>query len=255
MSAPPDPIRGMAEWLSTLRLSQYAPYFQSGGYRALGDCKELTDDRLLGLNVFPTGHRRRILRSLEALGVKQTSGGEEDDDDEDEEEGEVTNGVRRRRPVPHPRHVFLKDKKRGASCRPQPEERGGRQSEGSRTLPPGAGLGAELEGGLTPQPAPRDPKNIQRALPEHTSVSGSSSSSSDSPSIFEIPSDGEISSEDPSLTGGKCGFQGDMVDNSIYEAQPHFEVALGPRVTRSYRLRHRPVPNIPDLTAPPLQDR
>ncbi|TNN58907.1 Arf-GAP with Rho-GAP domain, ANK repeat and PH domain-containing protein 2 [Liparis tanakae] len=230
--------RGTAGWLSTLRLSQYAPYFQSGGYAALEDCRELTDDRLLGLNVFPTGHRRRILRSLEALGVKKTSGGEEDHE-------EV--------PVPHPRHVFLKDKKRGASCRPQPKERGDRQPEASRTLPPGAGLGTDLEGGPAPQPAPRDPRNIQRALPGRTSVSASSSSS-DSLFAFEVPSDGGVSSEDssPSAAGG---FQGDMVDNSIYEAQPHFKKALGPRVTRSYRLRHRPVPNIPDLTAPPLQDR
>ncbi|XP_034412517.1 LOW QUALITY PROTEIN: arf-GAP with Rho-GAP domain, ANK repeat and PH domain-containing protein 2 [Cyclopterus lumpus] len=276
MSEPPEPSQEIVEWLSTLRLSQYTPYFQKGGYRALEDCKDLTDDQLLGLKVFPTGHRRRILRSLEALGVRETSGGEEDDD----EEGEVTNGMRRRKPVPHPRHIFMEYKKSGTTCRPQPKERGDHQSEGSKTLPPGTGLGTELgavqESGnvLLHQPAPRNPQNIQRSLPEHTSVSASSSSSSSSESlsISEIPSDWEISSEDPSpsnantfpcpsdaphptLTDGNWGFQGDMVDNSIYEAVPHFKVPLGPPLTRSYRLRHRPVPKIPNQTSLPLQDR
>ncbi|XP_075968579.1 arf-GAP with Rho-GAP domain, ANK repeat and PH domain-containing protein 2, partial [Anarhichas minor] len=275
MLEPPEPSQEVVEWLSTLRLSQYTPYFQQGGYRALDDCKDLTDTQLLGLKVFPTGHRRRILRSLEALGVKETSGGEEDG------KGEAANGMRRRGPVPHPRHIFLEDKKRGNTCQHQPKERREYESEGSQTLPPGAGLGTEggdaQESGCVPppQPAPRNPENIQRSLPEHVPASvfsSSSSSSSESLSISEVPSDWEISSEDPSpssadsvphtaevprpaLAEDNWVFQGDMVDNSIYGTQPSFKVPEGPRLTRSYRLRHRPVPKIPNQTTPPLQDR
>ncbi|XP_074480220.1 arf-GAP with Rho-GAP domain, ANK repeat and PH domain-containing protein 2 [Sebastes fasciatus] len=278
MLAPPEPSQEIVEWLCSLRLSQYTSYFRQRGYQTILDCKDLTDEHLLELNVFPTGHRRRILRSLEALGVKQPSGGEEDD------EGEGENGRRRRKPVPHPRHIFLKDKKRGASCQHQQKERREYESEGSQTLPPGAGLGAEVKDVpdsryfRLPQPAPRNPQNIQTSLPRHThipastSFSSSSSSSSESLSISEIPSDWEISPEDPSpssadsfpcvaedprptLTEDNFGFQGDMVENSIYEAQPAFKVPVGPRLTRSYRLRHRPVPEIPNRTLPPLQDR
>uniref|UniRef100_A0A671W2S8 ArfGAP with RhoGAP domain, ankyrin repeat and PH domain 2 n=1 Tax=Sparus aurata TaxID=8175 RepID=A0A671W2S8_SPAAU len=246
MSEPPDPSQEITEWLSSLRLSQYTSCFQQGGYEALEHCKDLTDERLLLLRVFPTGHRRRILRSLEALGVKQQS---------DEE------------------HIFLKDKKRGTSCQ-QHQSKEKRDFEGSQTLPPGAGLGTENEdvpesGYLRPpQPAPRNPRNIQTSIPQHNfippSMTSSSSSSSESLSISEMPSDWEISSEDPSLsstdsipcpaTDDNGGFSGEMVENSIYEAQPRFKVPGVPRLTRSYRLRHRPVPEIPTQTILPLQD-
>uniref|UniRef100_A0A8C4H3R2 Arf-GAP with Rho-GAP domain, ANK repeat and PH domain-containing protein 2 n=1 Tax=Dicentrarchus labrax TaxID=13489 RepID=A0A8C4H3R2_DICLA len=266
----------IVEWLHTLRLSQYTLCFQQGGYEALEDCKGLTDEHLLQLKVFPTGHRRRILRSLEALGVKQQSGGEED------EEGGMENGNGQRKPVPHPRHIFLKDKKRGTSCQHhQSNER--RDLEGSQTLPPGAGLGTEVEDVPEsrplhpPKPAPRNPQNIRTSPSEHICVPAfvsfrSDSSSSESLSISEMPSDWEISSEDPSLsstdslyfpaeasysvlTEDSGGFQGEMVENSIYEAQPSYKAPAGPWLTRSYRLRHRPVPEIPIQTILPLQDR
>ncbi|XP_041820950.1 arf-GAP with Rho-GAP domain, ANK repeat and PH domain-containing protein 2 [Chelmon rostratus] len=278
MSEPPEPSQEIVEWLFTLRLSQYTSCFQQGRYQTLEECRDLTDERLLELRVFPTGHRRRILRSLEALGVTQQSGGEED------EEGGMENGRRRRKPVPHPRHIFLKDRKRGNSCQHnQPKERRECDLEGSQTLPPGAGLGPETEDVpeslylRPPQPAPRNPQNIRTSIPEHACApaavpSSSSSSSSESLSISEMPSDWEISSEDPSLsstdsipcpgegphsalTEDTGGFRGEMVENSIYESQPSFSVPKGPRLTRSYRLRHRPVPQIPTQTILPLQDR
>ncbi|XP_070710813.1 arf-GAP with Rho-GAP domain, ANK repeat and PH domain-containing protein 2 [Pempheris klunzingeri] len=279
MLEPPEPSGEIVEWLYTLHLSQYILCFQQGGYQALEDCKDLTDERLLELKVFPTGHRRRILRSLEALGVRQQSGGEGDED--------VENEGRRRKPVPHPRYIFQKDKKRGTSCQHhQPKDRREDDLEGSRTLPPGAGLEMEIEDVpesrnlWPPQPAPRNPQNIQTSMSEHTCIppsitscsSSSSSSSSESLHISEMPSDWEISSEDPSLSSTDSipcpaavphstlaedhgGFQGEMVENSIYEAQPSFKLPAGPRLTRSYRLRHRPVPEIPNQSALPLQDR
>lgn len=274
MLEPPETSQDIVEWLSTLRLSQYILCFQQGGYQALEDCEDLTDERLLELQVLPTGHRRRILRSLEALGVRQQSGGEEDG----EEEGDVENGMRRRKPVPHPRRIFLKDKKRGTSCQHhQPKERRENDVEGSQTLPSGAGLGTiedvpETRYVRPPQPAPRNPQNIQTSMSEHPCIpasmsSCSSSSSSESLSISEMPSDWEISSEETdsipcpaegphsTLADDHGGFRGEMVENSIYESQPSFKVPVGPRLTRSYRLRHRPVPEIPNQTPLPLQDR
>jgi hypothetical protein len=76
-----------------------------------------------------------------------------------------------------------------------------------------------------------------------------------------VPSDCEISSEEPSpsttdlsprpdhVLSGKNQevYQAKMVDNVIYERGPSLKTqAKGPRPTRSYRLRHRPVPGIPD---------
>ncbi|XP_029382071.1 arf-GAP with Rho-GAP domain, ANK repeat and PH domain-containing protein 2 [Echeneis naucrates] len=264
-----EPSNEIAEWLSTLRLSQYTSCFQQGGYQRLEDCKDLTEEGLFELKVFPTGHRRRILRSLEALGVKSPSGAEDDGGEE--------NGRPQRKPLPYPRHIFLKDKKRGASCQHhQPAERRDDLS-GSHSLPPGAGLGAETEDGFLcqPQPAPRNPQNIQTSMSRHTHVpplASSSSSSSESLCISDIPSDWEIGSEDPSLsstdsipcsadasnstvTEDHGAFPCEMVENCIYGTQPCFKVPTGPRLTRSYRLRHRPVPEIPSQTILSSQDR
>lgn len=265
-----EPSEEIVEWLLSLRLSQYTSCFQEGGYDSLDDCKDLTDERLLQLKVFPTGHRRRILRSLEALGVKQGAG-------EDDEEGGTEDGTQHRHPVPHPRHIFMKNKSRGLSYQhPQGKER--KALEGSQTLPPGAGLGTptisdDPESRCTrpPLPAPRHPQNIQTSMSEHISIpaSASSSSSSESLSISEMPSDWEISSEDPTLSSTDsipCAaeapqavpfkdnkvFCGEMVENSIYESS---FTPSGPRLTRSYRLRHRPVPEIPNQAVPPPHDR
>ncbi|XP_029932402.1 arf-GAP with Rho-GAP domain, ANK repeat and PH domain-containing protein 2 isoform X2 [Myripristis murdjan] len=270
MAEPPEPSQEIVDWLDTLRLPQYTLCFQQGGYQTLQDCKDLTDERLLELRVFPTGHRRRILRSLEALVLEQESG---------EEQAEAGNeNVRgRRKPVPHPRHIFLKDRKRGTSCQhAQPVERRKYDLEGSQTLPPGAGLGVETEAvsenrGLSPpQPAPRNPQNI--CTRSTASISTTSSDSLSLSSHSEIPSDWEISSEDPSFssadsvpyppegfhpapTEDQSGFQGEMVENAIYEREPSIEAPRGPRPTRSYRLRHRPVPEIPNQVILPPQDR
>ncbi|XP_029943844.1 arf-GAP with Rho-GAP domain, ANK repeat and PH domain-containing protein 2 isoform X2 [Salarias fasciatus] len=275
MLEPPESCPEIAEWLSNLRLTQYTSCFQQGGYRFLKDCKDLTEDRLLMLRVLPTGHRRRILRSLEALGVKQES----------EEEDDKSPGSRnaRRKPLPHPRHIFLKDIKRGASFQhPPPNERTECESEGSQTLPPGAGLGTdeaedlpESRHAALPQPAPRNIRNRQTSLAAypsiplstHTSSSSGGSSSDESFSASEIPSDWEISAEGPtpsstgveeplySVTEDESGFHGEMVENSIYEGQEILKGPKGPKLTRSYRLRHRPVPEIPSQIAALLQDR
>ncbi|XP_028284564.1 arf-GAP with Rho-GAP domain, ANK repeat and PH domain-containing protein 2 isoform X2 [Parambassis ranga] len=273
MLEPPESSQEIVDWLSTLRLSQYISCFQEGGYYTLEDCEDLTDESLLELKVLPTGHRRRILRSLEAFGVKQQSG-EEDDDEEREE-----NRKGCMRPVPHQRRIFLKDKKRGTSCQHhQSKQSRDYYLEGSQTLPPGAGLASEAENFtetrdlVLPQPAPRNPQNIQKSGAAHIPASMRSiSSSSESLSTSEIPSDWEISSEDPLVsstdsvpcpaevplpTEDQAGFHCAMVENSIYDVQPYsLKGPAGPRLTRSYRLRHRPVPEIPNLTTVPVPDR
>lgn len=265
MSESPEPSEEIVEWLFSLRLSQYTSCLQEGGFDSLDACKDLTDERLLQLKVFPTGHRRRILRSLEALGVKQSAG-------EDDEEGGTEDGTQQRPPVPHPRHIF-KNKLRGLSYQHHKPHLGKdtRGLEGSQTLPPGARLGTRVKDDpesrrvRPPLPAPRHPQNIQNSWILASVSSGSSSS--ESLSISEMPLDWEIS-EDPTLSGTDSTacpaeapqaapvednkvFSGEMVENAIYESS----FTTGPRLTRSYRLRHRPVPEIPNQAVPPLNDR
>ncbi|TWW63046.1 Arf-GAP with [Takifugu flavidus] len=258
MLEPGESIQEVVEWLLTLRLSQYTSAFLGAGYRTLEDCRELTEERLLELKILPTGHRRRLLRSLEALGVKQLSGGEGEgeEEEEDEEAGD-------RRPVPYPRNIFLKDKKRGLSYQ-HPPLKESKDQEKSHSLPPGSGLvRAEVapQAGCVrpPQPAPRKPENIQIWYEPPSIPPSVSSSSSGSPTSSDwdlSPGDPPKSSSDSSAAANDTGgFAGEMVENAIYEARPRSAAAAGPRPTRSYRLRHRPVPSIPSATTPLLQDR
>lgn len=269
MLEPRESIQEVVEWLLSLRLSQYTSSFLGAGYRTVEDCRELTEERLLELKILPTGHRRRLLRSLEALGVKQLSGGEgeEDEDEEDEEAGDRAPCGR---PVPYPRNIFLKDRKRGLSYQ-HPQLKESKAQEKSHSLPPGSGLVRAKDDPQTgcvrpPQPAPRKPENIQ--IPDEApsispSVSCSSRSSSESPTFSEMPSDWDLSPEDPPKSSSDSspaandagGFAGEMVENCIYEAQPRLPAPAGPRPTRSYRLRHRPVPRIPSTSTPLPQDR
>lgn len=224
MLEPRESVQEVVEWLLTLRLSQYTSSFLGAEYRTLEDCRELTEERLLELKILPTGHRRRLLRSLEALGVKQLSGAEGEEDEEGGDRGPC------RIPIPYPRNIFLKDKKRGLSCQ-HPQLKDSKDREKSHSLPPGSGLARpeddpQIGRVRPPQPAPRKPENIQipheaRSIPP--SASCSRRSSSESPT-----SDWDLSTEDPPKSGSDSsagandtgGFTGEMVENCIYEAQP-----------------------------------
>lgn len=280
MSEPPWTSEEIGEWLLTLRLPQYVSCFQEGGYKSLGDCKDLTEERLMQLKILPTGHRRRILRSLEALGVQQQ---QQQSGEEEDAEGGLENGRRRRKPALYPRHIFLQDKKRGTSCQVR-QQRDWTDLQGSQTLPAGVALRTHVEAeeenrsARPPQPAPRHPADTQTSHPglippsmsSGSSSSGSSggSSSIESLSVSEMPSDWDVSPEEPSLSStdslphpaeapqSSGGFSGEMVENVIYEAQTSFKIPDGARLTRSYRLRHRPVPELPDQNHPaPFHDR
>ncbi|KAF7230253.1 transcript variant X2 [Nothobranchius furzeri] len=255
MLEPPELSLEILEWLSTLRLTQYTSFFHHSGYHSLEDCKDLTDERLLQLNVLPTGHRRRILRSLEDQGLKQKSG------EEVEAEEDVEGKMGENKPALHPRHVFLKDRNKGmAYPHNQTKEKMEYDLQGSHNLPAGAAMAAdedklpESRNLQPPVPAPRNIQSIRTPASAQTNMpSHRTSSSSESPSNSDAPSDIEVSSEEhlPELAEDHEGFHCEMVDNSIYESQP----CGGLKPTRSYRLRHRPVPEIPNQTTASVQDR
>ncbi|KAJ8008032.1 hypothetical protein DPEC_G00100520 [Dallia pectoralis] len=116
---------------------------------------------------------------------------------------------------------------------------------------------------------PRPPRHKPDSVHFHPSPSPSSSCDSLSSHSGEVPSDWEISSEETphsstgssSRPGGASSeidqevFQGEMVTNDIYDAGPNDTTSTtGLRPTRSYKLRHRPVPEIPDQVILPPTD-
>lgn len=256
-SLPLDPGEEISLWLSRLHLPQYAASFTQAGYHTLADCRGLTEEKLLQVAHFPTGHRRRILHSLEVLVAEGC------DDVEGSEMAEE-----KKKPVLFPRTIFLKEGKRVTSSQnPQTnstEENNrlsGTQNVAARTC---------KEKLLEHDPAfistvshtlPRTNHKVPLSGPKSASLAISNESRS--PSSYSLPSDWEdyLKKATPSITqpmsGVKddicsVGFRGVMVDNDIYESSTF--TASGPRSTRSYKLRHRPVPEIPERTIIPLHD-
>ncbi|XP_027894710.1 arf-GAP with Rho-GAP domain, ANK repeat and PH domain-containing protein 2 isoform X1 [Xiphophorus couchianus] len=271
MLEPRESRYNIEEWLMTLRLSQYISFFQKAGYQVVEDCRGLTDERLLELQVLPTGHRKRILWSLEAQGLKQKDG----EKGESEQDAPESDGNEKKPPL-FPRHIFRKGRSRGLSYQHnQPKENRDYNVEGSQTLPAGAGLTPDCQNQpdrqhiIPPVPAPRNLQLTQTSVSSRPCVPTSmlSSSSNELLPTSETPSDFEASSEEqcqsnydsvlsatnallPVLVEDQEDCYGEMVENSIYEAQP-----AGSRLTRSYRLRHRPVPEIPSEPAAAPLDR
>ncbi|KAM4714884.1 arf-GAP with Rho-GAP domain, ANK repeat and PH domain-containing protein 2 isoform 2-T2 [Anableps anableps] len=265
MLEPQEPRYVIEEWLKALRLSQYISVFRKAGYQVVEDCRGLTDERLMELQMLPTGHRKRILRSLEALGLNK-EGGEKGASQQDTQESD---GDQKKPPL-FPRHIFLKDRRRGVSYQyNQPKEKIEYNLEESQSFPAEPRIAPDPENlpnhrrVIPPVPAPRNLQFIQKSVSSRTCAPTSMllSSSNESLPTSEIPSDCEVSSEEqcyssfdsmpsatdtllPVRTEDQEDFSGEMVENSIYEAHP-----AGPRPTHSYRLRHRPVPEIPSETA------
>ncbi|XP_076144519.1 arf-GAP with Rho-GAP domain, ANK repeat and PH domain-containing protein 2 [Alosa pseudoharengus] len=285
------------------------------GLRSLAELRGLTAERLQAVADFPTGHRRRMLCSLEALGLDKPpeeragAGGAVEAEAASwalaDTAGDSSLGPSRRRPVPVPRtrHVFLKNRKRGASCHtlqaaPPGAMTAAMNTGSSMTLP---GRSRPCPGDVLQEPTPpgifsnssSSSLTVPRSMPgtrsiSPSSVSGSTHSTSSSESLSfssnSLPSDLENVLEQPAPSSAiptssspdsapsslldippssQLGsltpldnVQGDflMVDNDIYEMEPMPQppsVPLGQRNTRSYRLRHRPVPELPEQDRTP----
>uniref|UniRef100_A0A673IUL9 Arf-GAP with Rho-GAP domain, ANK repeat and PH domain-containing protein 2-like n=1 Tax=Sinocyclocheilus rhinocerous TaxID=307959 RepID=A0A673IUL9_9TELE len=218
-------LSNVSYFISFLHLPQYASSFARAGYHCFKDLRSLTEEKLYQMNNIPTGHRRRILSSLETL-MMEVDGGEV---------------PVRRKPIPRPRQVFPKAKQRGTSCR---HSQGSNIQMTRQTLPSGTIADSERMaiGSAT----------LPHTLPSVTchTVSSSSSSASDhgSSESLENVSEEPIPDEndDFSSEGASVGFQGEMVENEIYEQCTFIKEPSEPRSTRSYKLRHRPVPEIPE---------
>ncbi|XP_062371944.1 arf-GAP with Rho-GAP domain, ANK repeat and PH domain-containing protein 2 [Sardina pilchardus] len=309
-SSSPVPGEDLVEWLCSLHLPQYAALFAGAGLRSLAELRGLTAERLQAVADFPTGHRRRMLCSLEALGLdkppqERGAGARGTAAAAADAAGDSSLGPSRRKPVPvpRPRHLFLKTRKRGASCHtlqaapPGTSTAPGMDAGSTRTLParsrtsPGNGLqevtppGAFSGSSSSSLTVPRPMPGARSLSPCSFSSSTHSTSSSESLSFssHSLPSDLENVPERPAPSSAipaspspdsapsslldvspssrldaltpADGVQEDflMVDNDIYEMEPVPQppaVPVGKRNTRSYRLRHRPVPQLPeqDLT-------
>ncbi|XP_042616728.1 arf-GAP with Rho-GAP domain, ANK repeat and PH domain-containing protein 2-like isoform X1 [Cyprinus carpio] len=211
-----EPDQEITLWLTSLHLPQYASSFARAGYRCFKDLRSLTEEKLLEVDNIPTGHRRRILSSLETMMVEVDGG-----------KGSMKVPVRRK-PIPSPRQVLPKAKKSGISCQ---------HSQGSNI------------------------QTTRQTLLSGTSVtcytvssSSGSTSEHDSSESLENFSEEPIPEENDDFPseGASVGFQGEMVENEIYEQCTLIKGPSEPRSTLSHKLR--PVPEIPEHPFKPPYD-
>lgn len=214
-----EPDQEIVQWLSSLHLLQYASSFSWAGYRCLKDLRGLTEEKLLEIDNIPTGHRRRILSSLESLMIEADG-------------GSVKVPVRRK-PIPRPRQLFPKDGQRETSCQhPQINTMDNLQMERQNLS---------------------DRTSVTFGASERTSSSSSASAHGSNESLENFSEEPYFFGEEPNEANVR--FQGEMVENEIYEELPlDVRARSDPRSTRSYRLRHRPVPDIPEHTFIPPYD-
>ncbi|XP_043100575.1 arf-GAP with Rho-GAP domain, ANK repeat and PH domain-containing protein 2 isoform X2 [Puntigrus tetrazona] len=213
-----EPEQEITWWLTNLHLPQYASSFSRAGYRCLKDLRSITEEKLLEMDNIPTGHRRRILSSLETL-MMEIDGGKV---------------PVKRKPMPRPRQVFPKANQRGTSFQ---------HSQGS-----------DIQMARQTLLSQTIAYSERMAVGSHTLPSATVSSSSSSASEHGSSESLENFSEEPipdqnndfSSEGASVRFLGEMVENEIYEQCTFTKESYEPRSTRSYKLRHRPVPEIPE---------
>ncbi|XP_052457293.1 arf-GAP with Rho-GAP domain, ANK repeat and PH domain-containing protein 2 [Carassius gibelio] len=213
-----EPDQEITRWLTSLHLPQYASSFARAGYHCFKDLINLTEEKLLEVDNVPTGHRRRILSSLETLMVEVDGG-----------KGAIKVPVRRK-PIPRPRQVFPKAKKKGIPC----------QHSQSSTI----------------QTTRQTPLSGTSVTCYTVSSSSSSTSEHDSTESLENFSAEPIPKENHAFPseGASVGFRGEMVENEIYEQCTFIKEPSEQKSTLSYKLRHRPVPEIPEHPFKPPYD-
>ncbi|XP_070805035.1 arf-GAP with Rho-GAP domain, ANK repeat and PH domain-containing protein 2 [Pituophis catenifer annectens] len=258
-------------FLVSINLGQYLLNFRNSGYHTLQECVGINDSVLQHIGISPTGHRRRILKHLEATFTKMP---------ETAASGQSCS----------PKHLL--DPKR--------KETGGRPPDGQQThaacisncernphytthvlLGNRASPVLDLDSSDTfgpnlladPTAVPRN--SMKNVTSEKKPCTDDASLKKGDPEALEVqlnaaPKDGSLSSafsptetktsevEDQLLSGlgsllgdlqepSFFEFKGEMVENDLYCTQSPSRV--GTRPTRSFMLRHRPVPEIPGVSS------
>ncbi|XP_070613204.1 arf-GAP with Rho-GAP domain, ANK repeat and PH domain-containing protein 2 isoform X1 [Erythrolamprus reginae] len=257
----------IGDFLVSINLGQYLLNFRDFGYHTLQECVGINDSVLQHIGISPTGHRRRILKHLESTFIKtletSTSGQSCSpkhhlDPKHNEAGGGPSDGQtdvsQRERNSHYTTQVLLGDR---ASPVWDPDS--------SHTFPP------SLLADLTMVPR----NSLKNTTSETKPCTDDDSLKKSDPETLEVhinasPKDGSLSSafspaekktsevEGPLLSGlGSVPddlqerpffeFKGEMVENDLYCTQSPSRA--GTRPTRSFMLRHRPVPEIPGASS------
>ncbi|XP_048365870.1 arf-GAP with Rho-GAP domain, ANK repeat and PH domain-containing protein 2 isoform X3 [Sphaerodactylus townsendi] len=262
-----DTPADIKEFLDGINLGRYFAHFQAFGYNTWQDCTGFNDSMLQQIGISPTGHRRRILKQLQVLFSKMR--GKPADVESHSSDPHVLNvnegEIRARMPSEQTSTVCgndciceinqeladsesqeLKGILSDSSC--QTSDCSTDASVVTENALEGAMpemvpcIGKPLEKGQT-EPASAQPEDTPK---ENSLPDGFDSSEMKSGEEEPLMESGPENSPGGSPDSQFVEFKGKMVENDLYGPRTQNLMKAAPRTTRSFMLRHRPVPQVPD---------
>ncbi|NWW72698.1 ARAP2 protein, partial [Climacteris rufus] len=271
------------EFLVNINLAQYLPTFKKYGYNIVTDCMGISNSVLQQMGVLPTGHRRRILKQLdnsllkkqgsslfrENLKYKDLKGLEEKQYSSSDQESPVSNssvdgtGLITATPSKQLLNKSYVNKEKFELA----EQNSMEVNDDSFTNLDFSSLYQTSDSILK---AVSQSGSIKTNTQPDASLTEAAAYQADEhltgPLVFHDPpsfvrscetkynenkhqrfaDEGDLSDTKPDSSFYK--FKGEMIDNDLYDSCTLNCMKVFPRASRSFILRHRPVPEIPKLS-------
>nr|XP_031360425.1 arf-GAP with Rho-GAP domain, ANK repeat and PH domain-containing protein 2 [Lonchura striata domestica] len=263
------------EFLVSINLAQYLPNFKKYGYNTVTDCVGLNNSVLQQMGVLPTGHRRRILKQLDSLSeiqgnslfcenlkFKYMKGLEEKRYSSSDQESPVSSSSVDR--MPETSSEQLKKSYVNKERFELAEQNSMEANDDSFTNLDFSSLYQNSDSILK---AVSQSRNMKTNTEQDASLTEAAAYHADEhltgPLLFPDPpsfvhscetnckenkqrfaDEGDLYDSKPDSPFYK--FKGEMIDNDLYDSCTLNCMKVFPRASRSFILRHRPVPEIPE---------
>ncbi|XP_043918024.1 arf-GAP with Rho-GAP domain, ANK repeat and PH domain-containing protein 2 [Protopterus annectens] len=274
MSSAPEMSGDVENLLASVHLEQYAQNFKRAGYVTIKHCSKVNNDVLKSIGITLTGHRKRILKQIqlalseESQGVRESNIQEDgkntqlphpDDDEHTGEEREIIMyGNSATKPLK--RNVFeggclAKDtfrNKENDSSLDRPDiysllQKPREAYQQAQSLESGTPNVFDYVRGKV------DKKSAEQHFDENKShslytLSPSTSSAKKAPENIQTTCEMSDCVENRHSDLELFNFKGEMIENELYEelqTSPDAANKSDQKPSRSFKLRHRPVPEIP----------
>ncbi|NXJ79936.1 ARAP2 protein, partial [Trogon melanurus] len=269
------------EFLVNINLGQYLPNFKEYGYNIVTDCLGINDSVLQQMGVLPTGHRRRILKQLdtmlskvqgssllhENLKFKDLKGLEEKQCvSSDQESPIISSNVGGTTLVPaalseqiHNEAYVDKEKLELAEQNVSEANDDGFTNlhfsglyQNSDSVLKAVNLSGNIKANTQPDTSLEETAAYQAdehfagclTLRDPPSFAHSCETKYSENKHLMPADENDLSDSEPNTSF--FNFKGEMVDNDLYDSYTPNCAKVFPRASRSFILRHRPVPEIPE---------
>lgn len=278
------------EFLVGINLGQYFLNFQGSGFNTLQDCMEINNHMLQQIGISPTGHRRRILKHLEAIFSKMQEKPASVEIQNTEDFQKLENSYSQQCCSNFSAHVLTPSVDRRASrifdeqtrkvcgnncvCEENHElaDCESREIEGSVSSdldtcnPSCQKINGSTDATAIIEDTPENELSEKTTCVDSPLARGlsavfslhSDDAQKEMSLSFAVPSPERKPSEDDHMVfegledfsddppdSPFFEFKDEMVENYLYSPYPQNCVKTAPKKTRSFLLRHRPVPEIP----------